>query len=262
MYFEWHGVNDPKAPVLAFSSGLGGSANFWKPQLDSFKSRFRILLYDHLGTGRSPAKLPSDYSIKHMANEFIGLVDKLEVDNCHFVGHAVGGLVGLEAALLRPEMIKSLALVNAWSSPNPHTLRCFDIRKAILANCSPSVFLQMQALLLYPPDWISENIEMLQEEEKHMLTKFPDTDNLLARIHALSIFDVENQLEKINIDCLVLANKDDLLVPWQRSQILANKLPNAKMIVMEYGGHASSVTVPGLFNPIIESYLVSHVANQ
>ncbi|MBU2978829.1 pyrimidine utilization protein D [Alteromonas sp. C1M14] len=255
MYFETHGLTAPDAPTLVLSSGLGGSAQFWQPQLPALINNYRVIVYDQIGTGRSPANLPSHYSIAHMADELLTLLDRLDVSQCHLIGHALGGLVGLQLAIRRPDMLSSLLLVNAWSSPNPHTLRCFNIRKAILASGKKDIYLQMQSLLLYPPDWIAANHAELSKEEAHHVANFPNQDNLLARIHALSTFDIEAQLGDIATPTMAIANKDDLLVPWQRSQPFANKMPNAELVTMEYGGHASSVTATESFNNILLSHL-------
>ena len=255
MHFEIHGLTAADAPTLVFSSGLGGSANFWQPQLAALSDKYRVILYDHLGTGRSPAKLVDDYSIQHMADELSQLLDQLAVSQCHLIGHALGGLVGLALAKMRPALLQSLVLANAWSSPNPHSLRCFNIRKTILASGNKESYLQMQALILYPPDWIAANIKLLEQEEAHLLTHFPDEKNLLARIQALSEFNIESQLADIQTPALVIANKDDTLVPWQRSEVLAAGLPNAKLAIMEYGGHASSVTMPAEFSQLLLNHL-------
>ena len=69
MHIEIHGRRDADAPTLVFSSGLGGAAHFWMPQLDALTSDYRVVLYDQLGTGKSPATLPADYSIDAMASE-------------------------------------------------------------------------------------------------------------------------------------------------------------------------------------------------
>lgn len=257
MYFEWCGSTAKDAPVVVLSSGLGGSAHFWQSQLPALQQDFRVLIYDQLGTGRSPAVLPNDYTIEHMANELLTLLDSQYIQQCHFVGHALGGLVGLQLALQRADLLKSLVLINAWSSPNPHTLRCFNIRKSLLNNDERQSYLQMQALLLYPPDWIMGNVKMLEEEEQHLLTHFPDVNNLLSRIKALSQFDVDALLHKIEVETLLVANRDDLLVPWQRSNILLDGLPNAELHVFDYGGHACTITEPDTFNQL----LIKHLAN-
>ena len=255
LHYEVHGLTSPDAPTIVFSSGLGGAAKFWQPQLGDFAQDYRVITYDHYGTNKSVGDLPENYSISHMADELAALLNKLEVQACHFVGHALGGLVGLQLALSKPELLQSLVLVNAWSSANPHTLRCFNIRKALLAADRKDMYLQLQALLLFPPDWIAANAAHLEEEEAHSLNHFPDINNLLVRIGALSAFDIDKSLHTITTPTLALASKDDTLVPWQRSQMLAEAMPNAELSVMEYGGHASSITNPIAFNELLQGYL-------
>ena len=263
----YHEIHEPEggnedAPTLVLSSGLGGSANFWKPQLAALTRTYRVITYDHLGTGRSPAALPEGYTIADMADELLALLDSLDVNECHLIGHALGGLVGLELALKRPSMLTSLIPINAWSCPNIHSARCFNIRKALLAAGDKEAFLQMQALILYPPDWIVEHAEALQAEEAHMLAHFPDEANLLKRINALTTFNIDDRLSGINTDTFIIANRDDLLVPWKRSQILAARLPCAAISVLDYGGHASTVTVPDTLNDLILTHLAGYTPAQ
>jgi aminoacrylate hydrolase len=255
MHFDVHGLKAKDAPTIVMSSGLGGASGFWKPQLSDFSQSYRVITYDQLGTNKSPANLPSDYSIAHMAEELSALLSELSIAKCPFIGHALGGLVGLQLALTTPSLLESLVLVNAWSSPNPHTTRCFNIRKTLLADDRKKAYLQLQALLLYPPDWIAANAAHLEQEEAHLLGHFPDVSNLLARISALSSFDVAARLKGITTPTLAIVNKDDTLVPWQNSQHLAEEMPNAELAVMEYGGHASSITIPSTFNNLVLGYL-------
>ena len=243
MFYQLSGVEDPDAPLIVLSSGLGGSGDFWQPQLPALEANCRVLVYDHLGTGRSPKKLPEDYSIKTMADELSDLLETLNVSNCHFVGHALGGIVGLQLALQRPSLFQSMVLVNAWGSPNPHTRRCFHVRKSILKHCSPEIYLQTQAILLYPPDWIVNHVERMEKQELHRAKNFPDADNLLLRIEALNNFDISAQLSKIKVNTLLIANKDDTLIPWQCSQTLSERLPNSKLKIFDYGGHACTITI-------------------
>jgi aminoacrylate hydrolase len=258
MYFEEHGLSGEDTPTLVMSSGLGGSARYWQPQLSALTKDYRVIVYDHLGTGRSSSPLPANYSITHMADELLALLDKLAIKQCHIIGHALGGLVALQIAAQQPQRLLSMVLVNAWGRPNPHSLRCFNIRKAILANCDKNIYLQTQALILYPPDWIVDNIDSLEKEEQHMLENFPNIPNLLARINALCAFNLEQILPSIKVPSLIVANKDDALVPWRCSQQLANQLPHATLELLNYGGHASSVTTPSLFNTLLIEHLSAY----
>ncbi|EPN68381.1 alpha/beta fold family hydrolase, partial [Pseudomonas syringae pv. actinidiae ICMP 19096] len=166
-----------------------------------------------------------------------------------------GGLVGLELALLRPQLLQSQVLINAWSSPNPHSARCFSVRKQLLLNSGPQAYVQAQALFLYPADWIAANSARLADDEAHALAHFPDTENLLRRIHALETFNIEAELARIQTPTLLIANHDDMLVPWQQSRHLAEVLPNARLVLLEYGGHASSISDPLPFQRALLDFL-------
>jgi len=258
MYHEIHGLQQADAPTLVLSSGLGGSSRFWDSDLAALTPHFRVVVYDQAGTGRSPATLPEGYTIRHMAEDVAALLERLGIERCHWLGHALGGLVGLELALLRPQLLQSQVLINAWSSPNPHSARCFSIRRRLLLDSGPQAYVQAQALFLYPADWIAANSARLASDEAHALAHFPSTDTLLKRIHALETFDIEAHLAQITVPTLLIANRDDMLVPWQRSQHLADHLPQAELALLEYGGHASSISDPLPFHRVLLDYLARH----
>ena len=134
--FDVHGPDG--APTVLLSSGLGGAAAFWQPQLPALLAAgYRVIAYDQRGTGRSPDTLPAPYTIAHMARDVVEVLDASGTASCHLMGHALGGLVGLQLALDAPERVESLVLVNAWSAPNPHSARCFDARLGLLGAIGP-----------------------------------------------------------------------------------------------------------------------------
>jgi aminoacrylate hydrolase len=255
MHYEIHGRQDAEVDTIVLSSGLGGAGAFWAPQMAALGERFRVVIYDQTGTGRSPAVIPEGYSIKAMAQDVLDMVDGLGIMRCHFMGHALGGLVGLQLALMRPALLISQILVNAWSKPNPHSARCFAVRLNILNDTGPAAYVQAQPLFLYPADWMLENTERLKVDEAHALAHFPSEENVRRRIAALQAFDVDKDLAQISTPTLVIANQDDMLVPWVCSEHLAKHLPNAQFELLGYGGHASSVTDPDTFNALMHDYL-------
>ena len=216
MHYEIHGNTDAEQTVL-LSSGLGGSAGYWTPHLAALGERFRVISYDQRGTGRSPAELAEGYSIADMADDVLALADDLELTQCDFVGHALGGLVGLQVALQRPGLIRRLVPINAWAAPNAHSARCFDMRIALLKNTGPAAYVAAQPIFLYPPSWIVANGERLEADLAHALAHFPGETNTLRRIAALRAFDISARLAEIDVPTLVMASRDDSLVPWTQS---------------------------------------------
>jgi aminoacrylate hydrolase len=255
LHYEVHGPSDAAATVL-LSSGLGGSAGFWQPQLGALVAAgHRVIAYDQRGTGRSPAALPEAYAIEDMAKDVLEILDATNTSQCHFAGHALGGLVGLQLALDAPSRIASLVLINAWSKPNPHSARCFDTRLALLGACGPRAYVEAQPIFLYPAAWAAEHAQRVADEVDHAFAHFPGEANMRARIAALRAFDVDARLADIAVPTLIAAAKDDTLVPWTCSQRLADGLGDVTLDFMPHGGHAHSVTETEAFNRSLLDFL-------
>lgn len=252
--YEVHDGPSGAATVL-LSAGLGGSGAFWAPQMEALTARFRVVLYDQRGTGRSDRALPSPYAVADMARDIGKIIDALGEEAAHIVGHAAGGLAALQLALDRPSRVLSLAVVNGWSRPDPHIARCFRTRISLLNDSGPEAYVHAQPLFLYPADWISQNAARLEAEEVHHLAGFQGRENMLARINALLAFDIDDRLGEIACPVLVSAAADDMLVPSLCSRRLAERLPNATLDVAPWGGHAFTATVPAAFNAALIAFL-------
>jgi aminoacrylate hydrolase len=249
-------IAGPKgAGTILLSAGLGGSANFWAPQMEALKQRFNLLLYDHRGTGRSVRELTDPHSVDAMAADMRIVMDAAKVKQAHVMGHAAGGLASLALALKSPKRIGKLVVVNGWSRPDPHVARCFEARVALLKKSGKRAYVRAQPLFLYPATWISANTARLDAEEEHMVNGFPANDVMLARIAALLAFDIDAKLPKIAAPVLVSASADDMLVPVTCSHRLAERLPSATLDVMSWGGHGMSVTAPDEFNARLLRFL-------
>lgn len=254
LYYETHGRDD--APPLILSAGLGGSADYWTPNLRAMAEHFRVIVYDHRGTGRSDRMLSETISIDDFADDIRLLLDALGVARAHVIGHAAGGIAGLAFALRWPERVNKLVVVNGWSQPDPHFLRCFAARLALLRDSGPEAYLRAQPIFLYPAAWSSEHHDELEAELPHQIAAFPGPETLEKRIAALAKFDIPHHLDGLAVPILALAAKDDILVPHTASEALA-AAPGAAAAWMSWGGHACNVTDPGTFNLLVLDFLRS-----
>lgn len=241
--------------VVVLSAGLGGAAAFWKPQMATLEARFRVLAFDHRGTGANAAALPEGYSIRHMADDVAAVMDAAGVPRAHLMGHALGGLVGLDLARRHAARVGKLVLVNAWAKVEPHSERCFDIRLGILHAQGPAAYVAAQPLFLHTAPYMADHAQKMAAEVAHGTAHFQGVDNLLRRIGALRGFDAVADLPGIVAPTLVVAARDDLLVPWGASRRLADGLPNAAFWLMEHGAHACCVEHPEAFNSKVLEFL-------
>jgi aminoacrylate hydrolase len=245
------------AATVLLSAGLGGAAAYWAPQIEVLRQKYQVITYDQAGTGRNPAVLPEGYAIADMADDVVGILDASGTASCHFVGHALGGLVGLDLALRAPGRLLSLSVVNGWARVDAHTKRCFAARLALLEYGGPAAYVRAQPIFLYPARWLADNEAQVEAEERHGVAAFQGEENLRRRIAALLAFDVQEQLGEVKIPVLVMAARDDVLVACRQSERLAAAMPRAQLDVLAWGGHAVNVTDAEHFNTVLVGFLGS-----
>lgn len=255
LYYEAHGPAD--APPLILSAGLGGSGSYWAPNLPALAEHFRVILYDHRGTGRSDRALPDQVTVDDLADDILDLMDALGIEQAHVAGHAAGGVAGLALARKAPARLDRLVVVNGWIKADPHFLRCFEARLALLRHVGAEAYLRAQPIFLFPAAWISEHTAELDAELSHQIAAFPGRETMEKRIAALAAFDATDWIGALDMPILALCAYDDMLVPWTCSRDLAEANPRIERAGMEFGGHACNVIYPDDFDRIVIDFLRS-----
>jgi len=253
LHYETFGAAD--AEPLILSPGLGGGGAYWAPNIAALAARYRVIAYDHRGTGRSERDSPPPASVDDMADDMIALMDGLSIEKAHIIGHAAGGIMGLSLALRAPDRLKTLIVVNGWSTLDPHFARCFETRLALLRDSGAEAYVRAQPIFLYPASWASAHSARLDVEAMGHLAHFPAAAMLEARIAALRAFDIDARLGEIGVPALVIAAADDMLVPAPCSHRLAAGIPDATLASMPWGGHACNVTCPDDFDRLVLDWL-------
>lgn len=248
LWYEWHGPEDGEALIL--SPGLGGTGSYWAPNLAALSGRHRVLVYDHRGTGRSGILPDGPVSIAAMAADLAALIDELDIRSPSFVGHAIGGLIGLELG----SVLARRVIVNGWPRLDPHTERCFEARLALLRSSGPEAYVRAQPIFLYPAGWSSMNSGMLDIEAEHQLERLPSAGTIEKRIAAARAFELRPGPAR---PTLLVAAADDVLVPAHCSELLAGELADATVALLQWGGHACNVTDPDAFNRLVLKFLRS-----
>lgn len=255
------------AEYVILSAGLGGHGQFWTPQIEALQQHFHVVIYDQEGCHKNAVILDENYTMRHLAKQVIDLLAILNIHEFHFIGHALGGFIGTELAVLLEKTEKtmlSLTLINGWAHLDAHTQKCFDTRIALLQYAGVDAYVRAQALFLYPPAWISANISSLYIQENQQIEKFPPLLNVFTRLKALMRYELQAEtISSLNkIPLYLIATEDDFLVPYQQSQKIIQLLPHAELNILPHGAHAVTVTQAEIFNGLLlEKLLKKSVEN-
>ena len=251
LYFEEYGEGTP----LLLVAGLGGTGSYWNPQIRTFSENFRVITHDHRGTGKSTHDTTITYSVKQMSDDLLGLMDALEIEKAHLLGHSTGGAIGQVLSIDHPDRLLSAVLYASWVKSDPFIRNVFDVRKTLLRESGGAAYAEATPIFLYPDWWINENQVSLDELEKNTVANFPPVQVAISRCDAVVNFNREADLGRINVPTLVVCARDDFLMPVYCSEELAKNIPDAELVFVERGGHACSQTAIEEFNSLTLSWL-------
>ena len=141
-----------------------------------------------------------------------------------------------------PERLISLVIYASWTKADPFFRRVFEARRTLLTEAGAAAYVRSTPVFLYPDWWINENIAVLEEREKVVISNFPAAEIVASRIDAIVGFDRTATLGTIKLPTLVICAKDDILTPPYFSRELARMIPAAELIELDRGGHCASET--------------------
>src|SRR5207247_3241850 len=102
------------APLVTLSHSLATDLSMWDPQMDALRARYRVLRYDTRGHGGTEAPATA-YTLDQLADDASALLGALGIDNTHWCGLSMGGMIGQALALKRPDLFATLALCDTSS---------------------------------------------------------------------------------------------------------------------------------------------------
>jgi len=250
LHVEEHG----DGPPLLLVAGLGGSGRFWHAQITDFSREFRVILHDHRGVGRSgPGPLISNAG--EMADDLLRLMDVLQLERVHLVGHSTGGAIGQHIALRAPERLASLVLSASWAGPTPLFLQTFHTRRDILINSGPLNYLMVGMLLATPTWYLHDRFTDTRSFFETRMAEFPGLEIELGRLNAVMSHDLRHRLNEIRVPTFVIGARDDQLTPSTMSQELAQLIAEARIHLLREGGHFCPQTVTAEYNAAVLDFL-------
>ena len=241
---------------LLLVAGLGGSATFWQNQVDALAESYRVTLHDHRGVGRSsPAPLVSN--AEQLADDLIRLMDALEIERAHLVGHSTGGAIGQHIALKAPERLHSLVLSGSWGGPTPLFIETFKMRRDVLINSGVKNYLLLGTLLATPAWYLQDRFTGLDDYLADRLQTLPSMEVELGRLNAVMTHDLRHRLPEIRVPTGIVCARDDQLTPEAMSSELASLIPGATKVTLAEGGHFCPVTVSSEYNRTLLDLLLT-----
>ncbi|MFZ4718891.1 MAG: alpha/beta fold hydrolase [Ilumatobacteraceae bacterium] len=242
------------APAVLMIQGLGADKHGWDMQRFALALHYRVIALDNRGAGRSDKPF-GQYTLEQMADDAIAVLDAVGVDRAHVVGASMGGAISQIVGLKYPERVISLTLACTACRNHPW-------RRELLQGWATAAAEQgMGAMAAEAARWV-----IGPRSFRRLLPAFGWLGPLamgrtahafVSQVRAILDVDesVSEMLETVDIPTLVMVGNQDILTPRGDSEEIADRMPNAELVVISGAAHGFMVEHASTFNRVLGEFL-------
>ena len=263
IYYETHGEGE----ALMLISGTGASCDGWrKYQVPAFAKHHKVVIFDHRGVGKSD-KPDETYSTRGFAADAVGLMEFLGIVRCSFIGHSMGGRVAQWIALDYPQRIYALVLSSSGSgkfSASTEVVRGLPLKQteAMVKQGYEDWWTKhlSDADFMFPMDVREQHDELMRERRALAQGAMPPLRPYLRHVIARQQHETTDLLRNIKAPTLVIVGGKDVNVGGtgnhlESSKVLAERIPNAELVVIEGAAHGYMWQYPENANSVMMNFI-------
>jgi sigma-B regulation protein RsbQ len=245
-------------PML-FAHGFGCDQNMWRFITPAFEKDYKIILFDYVGAGKSDVSAynPERYaSLQGYATDVLEICAELRLENVIFVGHSVSSMIGLLAALEKPDYFEKLVMIG----PSPSYINEGAYKGGFERRDIEELLETMEKNYIGWANFLAPNIMGNGDRPElgaELTESFCSTDPVIARQFAQATFFSDNRsdLQKNRIPALVLQCSEDIIAPLEVGQFVSKNLPNSTLRIMKATGHCPHLSAPEETITLMKAYL-------
>ncbi|MBO0832898.1 MAG: alpha/beta hydrolase, partial [Actinobacteria bacterium] len=226
-------------------------ASMFDPQVAALVPEYRVITWDERGFGGTRATGP--FSYWDSAQDVLGLLDHLGIEAAVLAGMSQGGFLSLRAALLAPERVRALILIDSQSGQeDPAVAPAYEEMEQTWLELGPGPVQDIVAsIILGPPEgpvdyrpWFAKWAAADREELLLSFRCLMDRD------------DITGRLAEISCPALILHGTADAAIPVAKAEAVRAGLGGpAELVLIEGGSHASNLSHPDQVNVALLEFL-------
>ena len=243
-----------EGPPLVLLSPVGGDTSFWARQTAALAMDFRAITLDNRGIGRS-SNLPHGAESADMARDVIFLIEHLGLPRVALAGCALGGLIAIQVALLRPDLVSALSLASCYEVADETILSTTaDWRTTARETGMDDVFDQSLPWLF------SRNYRRTHEDELYKLRTFYRVNRQLPEEFCKQTlianrFQPAKPLFGIACPVQLIQGGQDRLVDPRHARDLHDCIAGSELEILPEAGHFLNWEVSAAYNNLLAGFL-------
>ncbi|MCW2498030.1 alpha/beta fold hydrolase [Jatrophihabitans sp.] len=250
---------NPQAPTIVFGHGLLFSGWMFTDQITALQSEYRCVAIDWRGQGASPAA-SGGYDMDTLSLDAIAVIEALGVGPVHYVGLSMGGFVGMRVAARRPELLRSLTLLDTSADPEVPLAAIQDKLLARIFQFTGLGLVKGAVLkIMFGPAFLASprSAGVIAE----WTAQVDQADRGAIRQAVLGVANrkgIAAELAAITTATLVVVGEQDKPTPPERARRIAAAVAGARLELVADSGHSSSIEQPEVITELIRTFVGEH----
>jgi 3-oxoadipate enol-lactonase len=271
--YDIYGKGDPVILIHGFSD----RKEHWRAQVGALSQHFKVIRMDNRGAGKSD-RPDSEYTMETYASDIVGLMDFLNIEKSHIIGHSLGGMICQNFAILYPERLNKLILINTIPGLKPPGEPIEDAIKiyeenaiasqeaiindpfnGFIEGAKASYSRKFWKLMRENPKKKFHDIWSVEDLIEEKINYGPSKKDLINQAHALSTHNTYEKLPEIRNEVLIISAEKDKSCPKSMGKKMDELISNSKFIVIEDAAHQSILERAPEINQYIIDFLLGRL---
>ncbi|MCU1689642.1 MAG: Carboxylesterase bioH [Pseudonocardiales bacterium] len=248
----------PDGQPMVFAHGFGCDQHMWRLVAPAFEDDFRVILFDHVGSGGSDPSAYDDErhrTLDGYAQDVLDIITGLDLRDVILVGHSVSSMIAALAAIAAPDRFAKLVFV----SPSPRYIDDGPYVGGFTAEDIQDMLSSLDGNYL---GWSSamapaimgnaDRPELTAELEESFCRVDPRIAARFARATFLS--DSRSDLPRVQVPTLILQCTDDAIAPVAVGEFVRDAMPDARLVLLRATGHCPHLSEPAATTAAIASF--------
>jgi pimeloyl-ACP methyl ester carboxylesterase len=252
IYWDEQGSGEPLLLIM----GLSYPSYMWHRSRPVLAKRYRTIALDNRGVGQSDAP-PGVYSIALMASDAAAVLDAAGVETAHVFGVSMGGMIAQEFTLQYPKLVRSLIL-GCTTMGGPHAVQAEPAALQTLMRPGMTPEESKEAIIPFIYDAATPR-ERIDEDMAIRMKWYPTLQGYAGQLQGILGWEAYSRIAQITAPTLVIHGETDRLIPSANAQLIAERIPGAKVVLVPRAGHIFETDQPGAaHHTILEFLAVQH----
>ncbi len=252
----WYRVEGEGPDAVLLIMGLGGRVADWGSLPGTLAQRFRVVVFDNRGSGRS-TKPPAGWTLDDMARDAVAVLDAVGIERAHVAGVSMGGMIAQLVALDHAARVRRLVLMSTNFGgpgivrPGPEIVGIFQPPR----GTPPDQITRDAMRLISAPGFAEQNPQIIDTLVELALAEPTPKAMFMAQLQAILGSDRSARVRDIAAPTLIVHGDQDRLIPVGNGRLLAERIPGAALEILPGVGHMPMWEAPTALAGALQHFL-------